>query len=306
MIKTYTAYKSASVIDTLNTLICEPNDKSTIKGCIQIVHGMTEHIDRYEEFAEYFTSKGYVVFGNDIISHGRSNNLNTSSLYLSKWEHAIQDIYSMKDMIRKRYPDKPIILLGFSLGSFLVRCMSDLSDYAGRILIGTGYQPSAVLKIMRLYLLIKYHWHMMMPCKEIKKLAFDSYNHYFKHLPKNYWLLTNEHARYEYEKDNLVCTKFTPQFFCEFLRGMTIANNKLHEKPDYIIPNLIISGENDPVGGFGKGVRKVYNCYRKYNTFTYLVLLQHKTHDVLHDVEHEDVYKQIESFIEHTIVTFHK
>lgn len=306
MIKTYIAYPSASKMDALNTLICEPNDKNFIKGCIQIVHGMTEHIDRYEEFAEYFTSRGYVIFGNDIIGHGRSNNKKTASLYLSKWEHAVQDIYSMKDMIRKRYPDKPIILLGFSLGSFLVRCMPDLSDYAGRILIGTGYQPSAVLKMMRSYLMVKYHWSMQIPCKEIKKLAFDSYNSHFKHLPKNYWLLTSEQARCEYDNDNLVCTEFTPQFFCEFLRGMTIANNKLNEKPTYIIPHLIISGEKDPVGGFGKGVRKVYDAYREYNVFTNLVLLPNKTHDVLHDTGHEDVYKQIEKFVEHTIATSHK
>lgn len=306
MIKTYIAYPSTSQLDVLNTLICEPNDKSQIKGCIQIVHGMTEHIDRYEEFAEYFTSKGYVVFGNDIISHGRSNNQKTSCLYLSKWEYAVNDIYVMKDIIRKRYPDKPIILLGFSLGSFLVRCMSDFSDYSGRILIGTGYQPSTVLKVMRLYLMTKYRRHMMRPCKEIKTLAFDSYNSKFKNLPNNYWLLTSEKARYEYENDNLVCTKFTPQFFCEFLRGMTIANDKLNEKPEYIIPNLIISGESDPVGGFGKDVRKVYDGYRKYNIFTHLILLPNKTHDVLHDAGHKEIYEQIEKFVNHTIITFHK
>lgn len=45
---------------------CEP------VGVIQIAHGVTEYIGRYEAFAEYFTDRGFVVAGNDHLGHGES------------------------------------------------------------------------------------------------------------------------------------------------------------------------------------------------------------------------------------------
>ena len=302
MIKTYTAMPSTDEKAVLNTLVCEPSDKNIkIKGLIQIVHGMTEHIDRYEEFAEYFTSQGYVVFGNDIISHGRSLHDKTHGLYINKWEDAITDIHEMKKVVREKYPDKPLFLLGFSLGSFLVRSMSDFSDYTGTILIGTGYQPTAVLQAMRFYIKTKYRKHMNMPCEEIKKLAFDSYNQKFKGLPADYWLLTSEKARTAYHDDKLVNTSFTPQFFCEFLKGMCIANSKMHKNPCYAIPQLFISGEKDPVGNFEKGINKVVSAYQDKNALTYYRYIKNRTHDILHDADCEKVYDIIESFIYETM-----
>lgn len=81
MKKTYVSIPSSDSSAVLNIEIFAPKDKSNLKGMIQICHGMTEHMDRYNEFAEYFTANGYIVFGNDIISHGRSTTIKSECLY---------------------------------------------------------------------------------------------------------------------------------------------------------------------------------------------------------------------------------
>lgn len=297
MIKTYTAMPAANPQVALNTLTCEPSQPMKIHGIIQIVHGMTEHIDRYEAFAEYFTSKGYVVVGHDLEGHGRSKNPKSSALYFEQWENNLTDIKTVRTMIRKKYPKEPIFILGFSLGSFLVRCMGDdLQNYDGQILAGTGYQSTAVLSAMRFYLKTKYRKHMAMPCEEIKKLAFDQYNTQFKERPEDYWLITDDRIRNEYNDDHLVNKSFSPQFFCEFLKGMVIANHNVkHLDSQPPIPTLLIHGKDDPVAGTNYEAN-IVDRYRKQCIMTSKSYSYH-THDIMHDVESELVFQDIEKFI---------
>ena len=71
--------------------IYAPEYKGDLKGLIQICHGMTEYMGRYVEFAKYFTSRGYIVFGNDIISHGHSTTPRSSCLYINDWNDTVKD-----------------------------------------------------------------------------------------------------------------------------------------------------------------------------------------------------------------------
>lgn len=296
MEKTYVAIPSSDSSAILNIEIFAPKDKSNLKGMIQICHGMTEHMDRYDEFAEYFTANGYIVFGNDIISHGRSTTTKSECLYLSDWSNVVKDMVKTRIHVTKKYPHLNVYLLGFSLGSFIVRTNADLTYYKKTVLIGTGYQPAVALKIMRKIVEIKSKQKMMSSSDKIKKLIFDNYNKYFKGKPELYWLITDNDARAEYETDPFVKRKFTPAFFCEFLKGMECASTNL-KHPNNIIPTLFLYGRNDPVTGFGKGIKKVYTKYRAVNTQTEIQSF-HGTHDILHDTWKESVYKAIEEFLE--------
>ena len=286
MIKSNNMIQSTEAAATINVLTFEPDNKDSIKGIIQVVHGMTEYIERYTEFAEYFTGKGFVVIGNDIIGHGRNTHKNSKDIHINNWFNAVSDIELVRNIATKKYPNKPIFILGFSLGSFLVRSSNSLSDYAGQILIGTGYQATSILKVLRLYLRTKYRNKMNIKSDEIKDLAFSNYNSKFKNKPENYWLLTDENARKSYENDKLVKRDFTPGFFCEFLTGMIYTNKKL-KKPNNTIPTLFIYGSDDIVAGFGKGITKLYKAYYKNNKNTEIYCVDGKTHDVLHDTNSE-------------------
>lgn len=297
MEKLYVALASADKNAVLNAVMFAPDDKSKLRGMIQICHGMTEHMDRYDEFAEYFTQKGYIVFGNDIISHGRSNTTKSFSLYLDDWFDAVRDVNITRDYITHKYPSLPLFIVGFSLGSFIVRSLNNLDCYEKEILIGTGYQPAFLLHMMRKTISLKFKKRMSLASDTVKNLAFNSYNKNFKNCPDNYWLLSDDLAREMYEKDRLVKTDMTPRFFCEFLRGMEYTTKKL-KNPNNSIPTLFIYGKNDPVGNFGKGVKKVFKAYRNHNSLTEIQSVP-GTHDVLHNNgSSKDVFKLIEKYLD--------
>lgn len=298
MIKKCFSCQSTDSNTILHVVNFTPSDVE-VTGVIQIAHGMTEHMDRYEEFGEYFTRKGYAVIGNDMIGHGLSSNTKKiePNIYLKNWFDAVSDVKLIRQKSEELYPGKPVYLLGFSLGSFVVRSLENLNGYTAEILIGTGHQPTPVLKLLEKYLRSKYRNTMERSNDKIKKLAFDNYN--IKGMPDNYWLFTDEKSRKEYEEDWLVKTDFTPGFFCEFLRGMSYSNKKMKKPNNSIIPTLFLYGENDPVAGFGKGVAKVYKAYHKNNKDTKICCIKNAAHDVLHDQPYSNiVFTEIESFLQ--------
>lgn len=266
---------------------------SEIKGVIQIVHGMTEYIERYEDFARYFTEQGYAVVGNDIIGHGRSRHSDMSPLYFEKWEDPVRDILSVRNFISERFPGVPVYLLGFSLGSFMCRSLKDRSSYTKEILVGTGCQPSIVLEIIRRMVSFCSH-DIDKESEMIKKMAFDNYDMYFKGEEHGAWLLRNDNIREEYWEDSNINSRFSPQFFMEFLKGMEKLNKKENIEN---IPTLFISGQYDPVGGQGKGLQKVIKKYEKSVSDIKAVEIPGYGHDVLHDSCHDMVYDKILGFL---------
>lgn len=280
----------------LHVVWFKPDKGSEVKGLIQICHGMTEYIERYEQLAAYFTQRGYIVFGNDVISHGRSTTTQSEGLYFADWFDVVTDAVHVREYAQKTYPDLPIYLIGFSLGSFVVRSMQDIRAYEKEILVGTGNQPAFVLQAMRKLLSVKFAKSMNVPSDEVRKMAFDSYNKKFAGKESDYWLITDDARRAQYHSDAMVCQDMTPGFFCEFLKGMAYTAKQL-KHPNNTIPTLFLYGENDPVGDFGKGVCKVFDAYKKNNAQTSIESL-HGAHDILHDAMCEQAFERIYKFIE--------
>ena len=272
-----------------------PENKNNLKGLIQICHGMTEYMGRYADFAQFFTSHGYIIFGNDIISHGRSITTKSSCLYLSNWNDTVRDMITAREYVSNKYPELPIYLLGFSLGSFIVRTNADLSPYKKEILVGTGNQSAILMKAMRKVISKRYAKQMSSASDKIYDLLFGTYEKKFKDKPENYWLLTDDAKRAEYTKDRFVCQDLSPSFFCEFSKGMEYASRKMRH-PNNIIPTLFLYGKEDPVSGFGKSIQKVYKLYKKNNPDTEIKVFP-GTHDILHDFGCEALFKEIDDFI---------
>lgn len=275
--------------------IYAPENKNDLKGLIQICHGMTEYMGRYADFAQYFTSRGFIVFGNDIISHGRSITTMSSCLCLSNWNDTVKDMKTAREYVSNKYPELPIYLLGFSLGSFIVRTNADLSPYKKEILVGTGNLSAILMKAMRKMINKKYVKRMSSASDEIYDLLFGTYEKKFKGKPEKYWQLTDNAKRAEYTKDRFVCQDLSPAFFCEFTRGMEYASRQMRH-PNNIIPTLFLYGKEDPVSGFGKSIQKVYKSYKRNNPDTEIKAFP-GTHDILHDSGCEALFKEIEDFI---------
>ena len=100
------------------------NKNTTLKGIVQISHGVGEHAGRYKPIARILQDEGYEVYANDHRIHGKSAK---SDAFLGFYDgnnyfsDAINDMRQLSEIIKKEHPNKKIILLGHSMGSLLSR-----------------------------------------------------------------------------------------------------------------------------------------------------------------------------------------
>lgn len=262
---------------------------------LQLIHGMTEYIDRYDEFATYFTNLGYLVCGFDLESHGRAAHQEIHGLYIDHWNNLIEDVELFRSEMHHRYPEIPYVMLGFSLGSFILRSHQCIYPEAADklIYVGTGQPKRNELRFAR--------WLIGTLCKKdnkpselVKKLAFDNYNRKFKHSKNGIdWLLKDEKAQEDYLYDQKVTTNMTPRFFLEFLNGM-MSIQKEEQNIGYKKDVLFLAGEEDPVAS---GLSKVIEKYKKSSAKIKKDIIQGFRHDVLHDSCKEIVFQSVADFL---------
>lgn len=304
MVKEEFYYPSADGKTDIHAVLWLPEEKPA--AVLQISHGVTEHILRYEAVAEYFTKKGFAVAGNDHIGHGTSIAEKAEPMFfgpVGSWTWVVEDMCTCKEIIQERFPDIPYCLLGFSLGSFLVRTY--LIQYPGTVdgavLLGTGQIPGFQLAIARQ--LVEKEIHKAgeeHTSPVIKKLSFETYNKKFAPNRTDFdWLCSSDTALDEYMADSLCGEYLSAGLFRELLNGMAFTGKmKNIRKMDSEIPILLASGEQDSVGECGKGVRRVYRCFKKAGIKDVKVkLYSGLRHDILHEEKWEKICGDIYGWI---------
>lgn len=263
-----------------------------VKAVLQITHGMTEHMGRYETLAADLCRQGIAVAGFDLRGHGKNpGDPSVASFGSGGWAASIEDMRLFYQLLRQRFTDVPHYMLGFSLGSFLLReyltKYPEEGEVSGAIIIGTGHQPGWLLSIM-----------MAIVKGEIKKAGFDkttdlvrqlsfgAYNQKFK--PNRTvadWLCADELALDKYLTDPLVRKDISAGLFWELLSSMKRTGSSTeYDGWDTSLPILLISGQDDPVGDAGKGVQTIYNRMVKAGMENVtLKLLPGARHDIFHE-----------------------
>lgn len=296
---------SADKKTNLNVVTWKPEGK--IKAVLQISHGVTEYIERYERFANYMNENGIAIIGNDHLGHGLSVADGEEEMYFSNWNYTVEDLYSVYCFGKKEYKNVPYILLGFSMGSFMVRQL--LIDYPGivdaAIIMGTGQQSyiNIVLGKMMANLESKKVGENH-GSAGIDKLSFETYNKYFKPNRTDMdWLCANEEALDKYILDPMTKKHMSAGLFREMLNGMLYTSkNKNIAKMKKDMPILFLSGEKDPVGEQGKGVKKAYKAFKDSGMKEVdMKLYPGLRHDILNEKNYEEIYKDILKWIEEKI-----
>lgn len=276
------------------------------KAILQISHGVTEYILRYEEFAKYLTGKGIALVGNDHLGHGNSIAEDSEPMYFGpeeSWDWVVEDIKTCMDLTKNKYPNIPYYLLGFSLGSFVARTylIKYKEKLDGAIIVGTGQNLSIQIALAK-FIANK-------ECKKvgenhtsptIKKLTFETYNKLFAPNRTEYdWLCANEKSIDEYIKDPMRGGDMSAGLFREMLSGMSFtANQKNINKIDKDLPILFLSGDKDPVGQQGKGVIRAYKCFEKAGIKNVNIkLYPNLRHDILCEENKQEVFDDIFEFI---------
>lgn len=258
-----------------------------IQAVLQITHGMTEHIGRYEAFARALTAQGIAVAGFDLRGHGRNpGDIAVASFGETGWEASIGDMKQFYDILEKRFPGVPHYLHGFSLGSFLLR--EYLSRYpedgAGVVIMGTGNQPGWLLSVMMAIVkgqIKKVGFDNYSPL--VRQLSFGTYNQKFKpNRTGKDWLCSDDETIDEFIADPLCRENFSAGLFYQMLAAMKRTGEKnTYDVWDKEKPVLLISGENDAVGNMGKGAKAVMKAMKKAGVDVTFYLLTGSRHMIL-------------------------
>lgn len=275
---------------------------------LQLTHGMAEHLMRYEILAKYLNERNIAVIGHDHLGHGASVSAPKGLqgyFHDEKIKHGlVQDLYQVTQWGKKQYSDIPFFLLGHSMGSFVVR--NYLYEYGeainGAILVGTGQQPAWLARFgqrsAKLLSKIQGEQH---PSKLIDQLAFGNMNRKIvnKRTDKD-WLSSLSEEVDAYLADPKCGFLFTLSAYHE-LFSLIIRSQEpeLLQRVPKNLPLLFLSGKEDPVGEYGKGVMKAAKTYQAAGVKQVTVkLYENARHELLNEAQKLTVFHDICKWME--------
>lgn len=276
-----------------------------VKGVLQIVHGIAEHIGRYHAFAEYMNTKGYLVVAEDHMGHGRSvANNQPYGYFYGGWFSAVKDTHNLLLLTKKEYPHVPYFILGHSMGSFMTRTLLEVypdCGLSGCILSGTGGMSPVLLKTGKKVLQqICRKQGEMKPNKKLQKLVFGPYNMRIEHPRTPFdWLSRDKRTVDAYMEDPLCGFVACNGLFRDMIIGMDYMQDKNNlAKMDKELPVLFVSGKEDPVGSYGKGVEKAAASFREagmiHVSFRLYPLCRH---ELLNEINRREVFEDLSQWI---------
>lgn len=278
-----------------------------IKGIVQISHGMAETAIRYERFAKVLNQNGYIVYANDHRGHGNTAENIESLGYLGDndgFNLLIGDIAKLSDIIREENGDLRIYLFSHSMGSFAAqRYIMDFKDKIdGLVLSGSNGEQGFTLNIARTIAKIE----MLIrgrkgKSKLMNTLSFGAYNKKFKpEKTGSEWLSRDEEEVKKYIEDPYCGTIFPTSFYYDFLESLQyIEDENNFKKIPKDLPILIISGEEDPVGDSGKGLKKLYNRYKEAGVKDLAIkLYPGARHEILNEINRNEVMDDVVNWLD--------
>lgn len=294
---------STSHADQLHVIVWQPEEN--VQGIIQISHGMIEHINRYDRFARFMADKGFLVIGNDHLGHGETAAGKKFGYFTPQdgSRYVVRDLHRVSLFIKRKYPDVPFFLLGHSMGSFMARryAMTYGKELDGLIIMGTGDKPEWLLKlgrkIIRILTAVKGEeansWLM-------EKLCFSLYNRRCRPVrtPSD-WLSRDEKMVDAYRKDKYCTFTFTLNGYRTLFEVLSYIQKRENiRKLPRALPMLFLSGDEDPVGNYGHGVKRVVKSYRRRGIMDITCLMYHGArHELLNEREYDktqdDIWKWI-------------
>ncbi len=301
-------FNSSDGENLIRTLIWE-DDELTPIGIVQLTHGMAEHIARYDDFARFLASNGFVVCGNDHLGHGKSIKERAQIGYMGEEngdKRLVDDMHILTKIMKKRNPDIPYFLFGHSMGSFCTRVYASHFGFEldGIILCGTGDLPSIInAAVDGIDMLVAKYG----TTRRIDGMG-DIMNKGFSMISDDKgsplaWLSENADNRLAYSNDELCGFTYTLAGYRDIYNLMREACDELWA---YRLPEnlkvMVISGAKDPVGMNGKGVLAVADQLAAAGFDPTTILYPGMRHEILNETEKEVVYNDVLKFLQSTYI----
>ena len=272
---------------------------------LQIVHGMCEYVERYEEFAEFLTSHNVMVVGEDHLGHGKSMGSNPPGYFCEKDPDkvVVENVHILKDMIREEYPGIPYVVFGHSMGSFITRNFVHKygAEIDGAVISATGLQPKPLLAAMKVTVgLLTAFQGSRHVSKFMDKMAFGTYLKRIDNPKTPFdWLSVNEENVQKYMADDLCGFIFTLNGF-KTLQGLCSGlfdMEKIASIPKDL-PLLFIYGDEDPVGDYGAAVERSCEMYAGAGmNRVSKILYPGKRHELLNEDNRADIMQDVYAWI---------
>lgn len=271
-----------------------------------ILHGMMEHSGRYAEFARYLSRQGFAVITYDHLGHGQTAKQAGDLGFFQLKDPAqqlISDAGQMAEHLEKLYPHVPHFILGHSMGSFVARCLLQQagSRFNGAVIVGTGGETGGA-KLGRALLGMlnqiapKYRSSLINGC-----FSWMNNRRFKREEPDDgtNWLSVDKENRSGFLQDPLCGTAFTNNGFYTLLSLVVQATGKQwakHIPKD--LPMFFVSGQDDPIGDFGKGVSKtVRNLQQEGFENITMQLYPGMRHEILNEGIKQQVYQDIAKWL---------
>ena len=276
------------------------------RAVLQIVHGIAEFVERYDAFAEYLNSLGYLVVAEDHMGHGQSiNGDGIQGYFHGGWFNAVADTYRLLTDTREEFPDIPYILFGHSMGSFMARTI--LCDYpdsgiTAAVICGTAWQPTFALPVLIKVIdgICKKEGEEK-PNEKLQGMVFGSYNSKVEHPRTDFdWLSRDKQIVDDYIAHPLCGFTASAGLLREMMKGIYHIQKKGNlAKMRKDLPVFFIAGGDDPVGNYGKGIHKCVEEFKKAGMTDVSVRVYPLCrHEILNEINKEEIFEDVVRWIE--------
>ena len=277
------------------------------RGVVQLVHGISEHMGRYDPFARFLAEHGFAVVGHDHLGHGKTAKDPSEYGWFGDrngWKAVVKDVRALRQLAGEAYPGLPYFLMGHSMGSFVARGYLIFwpGTVDGAILSGTGQEPPLTVAAGRVLsgLLTRLSGPRA-HSKLLNALSMGAYNKQFK--PNRTgadWISRDQAVVDAYCADPLCRFLPTVSMFHDMMVGLQLlAKRENLQKMDPDTPVYFFAGDKDPVGACGKGVRKVAGWFKEAGVKDVTVKLYPEgRHEMLNELNRDQVFQDVLAWLE--------
>ncbi len=277
-----------------------------VRAVVQIAHGMAEHSSRYERFATFLTERRYAVYADDHRGHGRTvSDADVGWAGPGGWEGIQRDLVQLGEHAGREHPGKERCLFAHSMGSFATMGVMLRSDpYQAYVLSGSD-EPGGALAALGKGLARIERLRLGGRGKSalLTQMSFGSFNDAFKPARTEFDWLSRDAAEVDaYVADPRCGHMMTTQFWVDFVDGLVATGRADWSRMPTKRPIYVFSGENDPVGKMGKGVRALTSRLRRAG-FDRLEekLWPGGRHEMLNEINRDEVMAAVGAFLDRAL-----
>lgn len=280
------------------------NDKEKIRAIVLVIHGMAEHQMRYREFAEFLNSNGFAVCTFDLPGHGRTSPDEEHLGFFSDadgTELIDRDVNLLMKLLIKKFPGVPPVIFGHSMGSMIARhfCARTEIRLAGAVFSGTpapnGLAGFASFLASRS---VKKNGPLYRDERLDKLMNGNFQTRLIEPLTPFDWISRDKDQVNKYIEDPWCGFVFTAAGFRDLFKWIQLVSSKKWAASiPTELPVYVFSGDQDPVGAFGLGVKKVAKWLEDTGHMTRLKLYEDGRHEMLNEINRHEVWQDVSNWL---------